>query len=122
MRYIITESQMEGTFSSYLEKFRPELFNLDKIELTRDDGSIYGYEFINNNTFNLYFNYEFEPDDPRSKKYLNKTLPELRVTRKLWNELEGIFGETHMKLIVPWFENQYGLLVKSLIGSSNLQY
>jgi len=113
---------MEGTFSSYLEKFRPELFNLDKIELTRDDGSIYGYEFINNDTFNLYFNYEFEPDDPRSKKYLNKTLPELRVTRKLWNELEGIFGETHMKLIVPWFENQYGLSVKSLIGSSNLQY
>ena len=117
MKYIITESQVETYFQSYLEKFRPELFNLSKDKLIRPDGTVYGYSFDQSETLYLFFEYFFKPEN-ESYEFDDKIMdkyPVLRVTNKLRNELVGMFGEFNLHLVKHWFEKNYELPVKTII-------
>lgn len=112
MKYLITESQMNTFFQDYLEKFRPDLFNLSVYPTRRKDKSVYGYEFELPNTLILIFEYLKEPEDNSES---DESYPKLRITYKLGSEIEGMFGEKGIELLVKWFENHYKLPVKSII-------
>lgn len=106
MKYLITENQMSDFFKTYIEKFKPELFNLFKFPIKRADKSIYGYEFEIDDTLILIFEYFMEPE---FKRDLTDGYPKLRITSKLWNEIEGMFGPQGIESLVKWFDKQYEL-------------
>jgi hypothetical protein len=111
MKILITESQMEDFFMTYLKKFKPELFNLSKYPTRRSDKTVYGYDFEIGDTLILVFEYLIEPEWERD---LNDEFPKLRMTRKLKDEIQGMFGEEGIRLLVKWFEEYYQLPVKSI--------
>jgi len=111
MKYLITESQMKSFLNDYLKRFKPELFDLSKFPMKRGrDKSIYGYEFELGDTLVLVFEYFIEPE---SKNEVCVSCPKLRITRKLRNEVEGMFGPQGLELLAEWFEDTYELPVKS---------
>jgi len=112
MKYLITESQMVPILNDYLKKLRPELFELSKFPMRRNDKNktIYGYEFELHDTLVLVFEYFIEPE---SKNEVCVSCPKLRITRKLRNEIETMFGPKGLDLFAKWFENTYELPVKS---------
>lgn len=95
-----------------MEKFKPELFDLFKFPMRRNDKNktIYGYEFEIDDTLILIFEYFMEQE---SKKEVCVSCPKLRVSRKLWNEVEGMFGTQGFDLLAKWFEDTYKLPVKT---------
>ena len=101
---------MESFFNDYLKRFKPELFNLSKYPTRRSDKSIYGYDFEIGESLILVFEYLIEPEFQRD---LNEDYPKLRITRKTKDEIEGMFGPQGLKLLAEWFEDTYGLPVKT---------
>ena len=102
---------MVPILNDYLKKFRPELFELSKFPMRRSrDKSIYGYEFEIGDTLVLAFEYFITPE---SRDEVCASCPKLRVTRKLRNEIEAMFGPKGLDLFAKWFENTYELPVKS---------
>lgn len=99
-------------FYSYIKKSRPELFDLDKDDLRRQNGSFYGYELSNFETHRLYFMYFIEPYNIELMNTIRE-FPKVRVTERLKNELWGIFGIHYKNLLKKWFLEQYNLPVKS---------
>jgi hypothetical protein len=111
MKYLITESQMKSFLNDYLKMVNPELFDLSKFPMRRSrDKSIYGYEFELGDTLVLVFEYFIMPE---SRDEVCASCPKLRITRKLRNEVEGMFGPQGLELLAEWFEDTYGLPVKS---------
>jgi hypothetical protein len=110
MKYLITESQMKSFLNDYLKRFKPELFDLSKFPMRRKDKTIYGYEFEVDDTLILIFEYFIMPE---SKNEVCASCPKLRVTRKLRNEVEGMFGPQGIDLLAEWFEDTYKLPVKT---------
>jgi hypothetical protein len=112
MKYLITESQMKSFLNDYLKMVNPELFDLSKFPMRRNDKNktIYGYEFEMGDTLILVFEYFIMPE---SKNEVCASCPKLRVTRKLRNEVEGMFGPQGIDLLAEWFEDTYKLPVKT---------
>jgi hypothetical protein len=112
MKYLITESQMESFFNDYLKQFKSELFDLSVFPMRRNDKNktIYGYEFEIGDSLVLAFEYFIMPE---SKDEVCVSCPKLRMTRKLRNEIEGMFGPQGLDLFAKWFENTYNLPVKT---------
>jgi hypothetical protein len=110
MKYLINESQMKSLLNDYLKMVNPELFDLSKFPMRRRDKTIYGYEFELGDTLVLVFEYFIMPE---SKNEVCASCPKLRVTRKLRNEIEGMFGTQGIDLLAEWFEDTYGLPVKT---------
>lgn len=111
MKYLITESQMDSFFDDYIKRIKPELFNLSKFPMRRRDKSVYGYEFEIGDSLILVFEYFITPE---SKNEVCVSCPKLRISsRKLRDELEGMFGHQGLELLAKWFEKQYELPVKT---------
>ena len=85
----------------------PELFNLSKFPSRRRDKSIYGYEFEIGDTLTLIFEYFLEPEDKMDPTGM---YPKIKInSRKIRNEIEGMFGKEGIKLLVKWLEDKYKL-------------
>lgn len=97
---------MEPFLNEYLKKFKPELFDLFKFPMRRTDKSIYGYEFEIGDTLILICEYFMEPE---GKREFSDEYPKIRFTRKLRDEIEGMFGPQGIEFLVKWFEKQYEL-------------
>jgi hypothetical protein len=118
MKFIITESRLQGVFNSYIKSEHPHLSNLVKSPLIgEEDNEIYGYEFLEpEDQILLYFQY-FIKDYNYDYLYDEKELegfPKLVPTIRLMRELNGMFGNQSYDLFKNWFEETYKLPVKEV--------
>jgi len=111
MKYIITEGQIENVFDVFIERYKPELLSLDAEPIYAEElGKVYGYEFTND--IYLYFTYRSNPESNSAPN--DNEFPTLRLSSKLYRKLESVFGKFSEKLIKDWFEQHYGLPVKTV--------
>jgi hypothetical protein len=102
MKLIITENRAEQVILKYLDQYiepdyswGPELHDFYKEDIER-----YGsYDFVINDT--LAYSYWLEDD------YTGR----LDVKPRVYNELDGLFGNMWEDLFVEWFEKNSGLKV-----------
>jgi hypothetical protein len=102
MKVIITENRAEQVILKYLDRYiepdyswGPELHDFYKEDIER-----YGsYDFVIDDT--LSYSYWLEDD------YTGR----LDVTPRVYNELDGLFGNMWEDLFVEWFEKNSGLKV-----------
>ena len=110
---------MDLYLNDYLKRFKPELFNLSKFPMRRADKSVYGYEFEIGDSLVLIFEYMMEPErkgliNPQRRSDLTDEYPKLRLSRKLGDEIEAMFGPEGIELLKKWLQDYYELPVKTI--------
>jgi hypothetical protein len=115
MKYIINESKLSDFFDKYIKREKPDLYDLEKMPLEREDGTIYGYEFVDSEGFYLIFEYLIEPWEGFKYDHTQeKNFPQLKLSRKVQEEMQGLFGYHNLNLMAKWFEDTYKLPVKTI--------